>query len=408
MDRVVLACSGDLESTVAVHWLIHQQNMRVIAFVANVGQGQYLEPLGEMALEAGADSVHILDLRRQFAEAFILPVLQAGAVGRSGYLLGTALARYLIASHLVRIAQEEPCQHLAHAGTGKGNDQVRFETAVAAIGPDLTVLAPAREWPMRTREQLLAYVDKHRLPRTEDLPHLLRVDRNLWGCSVMCDPLEDPWIAPGEDVYQITTSPSRAPARAEEIEIAFDRGRPVALGSQQMPLLELVERVGETAGRHGIGRDDVVEDRISGLKTRHIHESPGATVLSRAHSALESITLSRRMINVKQDLARHYAQLVYDGLWFSEAREAMDAFFAASQRFVTGEVRLKLLKGAVSVIGRRSPYSLYDESLATTGKRDAFDYSAAQGFARMWSLTSRLEASRPRTPEPGPAEGDPT
>lgn len=405
MDRVVLAYSGDLESTVAIHWLIHQRNMRVIAFVANVGQAQYLEPLGEIALEIGADSVHILDVREQFADEFILPVLRAGAVYQSGYLLGAALARYLIAGHLVRIAQDERCYHLAHAGTGKGNDQVRFEAAVAAIGPGLTVLAPAREWPMRTHGQLLDYIEKHRLPHAELPPKSLRVDRNLWGGSLMCDELGDPWVQPAEEIYQITTPPERAPARSVQIEIAFEAGRPTALDGQPMPLTGLIEKLTETGGQHGIGREDLVEDRISGLKTRQIYEAPAATILSQAHCALESVTLCRRMLSIKDEMARRYAQIIYDGFWFSDMRESLDAFFDRSQRFVTGATRVKLLKGSCVVTGRQSPHSLYDESQASSGEPDTFDYSAAQGFARMWSLTSRLEAARRPSPDRRPANG---
>jgi len=253
---------------------------------------------------------------------------------------------------------------------------------------------------MHTREQKLGYIEKHRLPQPDPRARLLRVDRNLWGCAAMREPLEDPWTAPTEDIYQITTAPSRAPARAESIEIEFDCGRPVALGAQKMRLLELVERVSEAGGRHGVGRQDLVEDRITGVKARQIYESPGATIFSQAHRALEAITLGRPLLTLKDELARRYAQLVYDGFWFSEARESLDAFFDRSQRYVTGTVRLRLLKGSCQVTGRRSPHGLYDASLATTGKGDTFDPKLVHGFARMWSLSSRAEAMRRRSAEP--------
>ncbi|MER3416346.1 MAG: argininosuccinate synthase [Gemmataceae bacterium] len=391
MARVVFAFNGDLESRLALHWLVREEGHEVLAFSANLGQGIYLEPLGELALELGAVSAQVIDLRASFLEDFCLPTLQADAVYQSGCFLASALARYAIARELVRLAEEEGAQFVAHSAASKGNDQVRLETAVAAQNPQLRVLAPVRRWPLRTMEDKLRYAEKHRLPVDRVGARQLSVDRNLWGVSLYLDELVDLWHAPPDDVYQITRAPVEAPDQPTEIVVGFEQGVPRRLDDREVSLVHLVSDLNRIGGEHAIGRLDVIEDRLLGIKSRELYEVPAPTILLAAHQALQALVLSRDVLNWKESLSRRYGELVYSGQWFSDLRRSLQNFIAETQRFVTGDVRLQLYKGSCTVTGRRSPYSLYDPRLASASNQEFFE-DDIQGISSIWTLPARLTA----------------
>jgi argininosuccinate synthase len=402
MARVIFAFNGDLESRLALHWLVHERGHEVIALSLDLGQEVYLEPLGELALELGAVSAQVLDRREMFLRDFCLPVLQANAVYQESCFLGSALARYVIAQELVRLAHEEGCTHVGHGAASKGNDQVRMEGAIAALDPHLQVLAPVRQWGLRTTDDKLNYARRRRLPVEEPRASWLTVDRNLWGASIYADSLEDSWEEPPSDVFTLTRDPERAPDSGAAMILAFDAGVPRNLDGQPLDLVPLVRELNRQGGEHGIGRTDVVEDRLFGIKSREFYETPAPTLLLSAHRDLERLVQSREMIQVKEFLGRRYAELIYAGHWFHDLRRALQGFFETTQRFVTGEVRLKLCKGSCRVVGRRSPNSLYDAKLASQtnlewlgGKWSEW----AQGFTSLWALPSRLAARRqPQAP----------
>ena len=393
-SRVVLAYSGGLDTSVIIHWLKAERDMRVVAFSADLGQGEELEPLREKAVKTGAEGIHIRDLREEFVHDFIFPALRANATYQSGYPLHTALGRPLIAKELVRVAREEKCDSVAHGCTGKGNDQVRFETGVAALAPDLKVLAPLREWDMKTREDEIDYAVKHEIPIpiTRSKPYSL--DRNLWGCAIECGELEDPWNAPPEDAYQMTANPLEAPDKPDEVVVGFEAGLPVSLDGKPMGGVELIEKLNEVAGVHGVGRLDMVEDRVVGIKSREIYENPAAAVLLAARQGLQELAVSKPVRQVQDILSAQYADLIYTGRWFTDLRGTLDAFFAEAQKYVTGEARVRLFKGAVAVLGRKAPWSLYDEKLATYGAGDTFRHTSAEGFLDIYSLPVRAEGAR--------------
>jgi len=394
MDKVVLAYSGGLDTSVAVRWLKETKGLQVVAFMANLGQGTDLEAVGERAVTIGAEACHTLDLRKSFAEDFILPALKANAYYEEGYLLATALGRPLIAAEQVKCAQEYGCRFVAHGCTGKGNDQVRFETTFAALDPSLEVIAPLREWDLKSREEEIEYAKTHKMdvPVTKESPYSL--DRNLWGVSIECGALEDPWKGPPDDAWQMTVDPRHAPDKPREVSISFERGKPVALDGDGMEFADLIEKLNRVAGAHGVGRIDCVENRVVGIKSREVYEAPAATVLIRAHRALESLVLSRDLLHFKEIISQRYGELIYGGTWFSDLRDSFDAFVESTQKYVTGDVRLKLFKGSASVVGRRSPFSLYSEELATYTEADRFDHSAAEAFIKLYSLPSKAEAGR--------------
>ncbi len=394
LNRVVLAFSGGLDTSVMVHWLRENYGCEVIAFAADLGQEENLEPLPERAEAAGASDIVIKDLREEFAEEYVLRGLKAQAIYENGYPLATALGRPLISRHLVKVAEQYDADAVAHGSTGKGNDQVRFEVSARALAPDIEVLAPVRDWELKTREAEMEYAEQHNIPVEATASSPYSYDRNLWGVSIECGPLEDPWNRPPEDIYQMTVSPRQAPDSSEEVTIEFEAGRPVGINGKEQGLVELIGELNQLAGRHGVGRIDMVENRLVGIKSREIYEAPAGTVLHCAHRALMDLVLDRDLYHYLQQLSPRYAELVYDGRWFSELREAFDALIDRSQSRLTGEVRVELYKGRAVVTGRRSPFSLYDRSLSTYEEGDQFDQSLATGFVRLWGLPLEVAGRR--------------
>jgi argininosuccinate synthase len=383
--KVVLAYSGGLDSSVAIPWLVEHHQADVITVTLDVGQGRELEHVRERALAAGALRAHVLESREDFVARYIVPTLQAGALYEGRYPLATALTRPLIASALVEIAAIEGAAAVAHACSGKGNDQVRLDVALRALAPDLPVIGVARSWGL-TRPGALEYAASRGLsvPPTFDTPYT--VDTNLWGRSIECAALQNGWQEPPTDIYTLSREPEVCAREAAVIEIDFERGVPVAVNGVAMPLVELVDAVGTIAGDHGIGRIDMIENRILGYKSREIYEAPAAVVLHAAHRDLEALVIPRDLQRIKQDLADRYADLVYDGLWFTPTREALDSFVTKTQERVTGSIRLKLYRGECRVVGRRSPWSLVDPALVEADRPDGFDGAGAAAFARIQGL----------------------
>jgi argininosuccinate synthase len=390
----VLAYSGGLDTSVIVPWLKeHYRGARVICMAADIGQGHgELDGVREKALASGADDCVIEDLRHELVEDFIWPTLRAGAVYGRKYLLGTSIARPLIARRQVEVARRMGADALAHGCTGKGNDQVRFELTFAAFAPDLHVIAPWREWDIRSREDALAYAAAHNVPVSATAAKIYSRDRNLWHLSHEGGALEDPNWTPTEDVFELTTAPAAAPDTPEMVTIAFERGTPVSVNGATLDPVALVAAVNAVGARHGIGRVDLVEDRLVGMKSRGIYETPGGTLLYAAHSELEQLTLDRRTLAAKDLIAPRYADLVYEGRWWTTEREAYDALVAVTQTAVTGTVTLQLFKGAVAIAGRSSPYALYDERFVTFGADDVYQQSDAAGFIRLFGLPQRVQA----------------
>jgi len=389
-NKVVLAYSGGLDTSVAIRWL-QDRGFDVVALTADVGQPADFTSLREKATRLGAKA-YVVDARQEFAEEYILPALSANAVYEGQYPLSTALARPLIGKHLVAVARREGAGYIAHGCTGKGNDQVRFDLCTTALAPDLQVIAPAREWAM-TRDEEVAYANGRGIPVPVSTGSPYSTDENLWGRSIECGVLEDPRIEPPEEVFAWTTSPSEAPDRSEQVTIHFEAGKPVALQGNAMDAASLITALNELAGRHGVGRIDHVESRVVGIKSREVYECPAATVLLKAHQALEALVLPREVLEFSRTVATRYAALIYDGLWFTPLREAFDAFIESTQARVTGDVTVKLFKGSATVIGRASPYSMYDHGLATYSKGDRFRQSMAEGFIYIWGLPARTWAA---------------
>jgi argininosuccinate synthase len=391
-DTVVLAYSGGLDTSIIVPWLKEHYGLKVVCVAADVGQGDELDGLVAKALASGAESCHVEDLREEFLTGFVWPTLRAGAVYNRKYLLGTSMARPIIARRQVEVAREVGAGSLAHGCTGKGNDQVRFELTFAALAPDLQVIAPWREWEIRSREDALDYAALHGVPVAATKEKIYSRDRNLWHVSHEGGPLEDPNYEPAEDLFLMTRSAEDAPNRAEYVTITFDRGYPVAVDGEPLGPVALLERLNQVAGLHGVGRIDLVEDRLVGMKSRGIYETPGGTLLYAAHSELEQLVLDRRTLALKDAIAPRYADLVYEGRWWTLEREAMDALVDRTQERVTGDVRLKLYKGVHTVAGRTSPFSLYDERFVTFGEDDVYDQADAAGFIRLYGLPLRVAA----------------
>ncbi len=385
--QVVLAYSGGLDTSVAIRWL-KDQGWDVIAFTVDLGEKKDLDAIQARALKIGASAAYVADGRLPFLQLFVWPSLQAGAVYEKEYPLATALGRPLIAAMMVEVARREGAQAIAHGCTGKGNDQVRFDVATAALAPDLQVVAPVREWGMN-RDDEIEYARRHgiEVPATAASPY--STDENLWGRSIEAGVLEDPWAEPPKEVYAWTRDPRQCPDEPAYVEIGFKEGVPVALDGRPVGALELVTELNRIGGEHGVGRIDHLENRLIGIKSREIYEAPGAVLLLQAHQALEDITLPKEVARFKDLVAQQWAQMVYDGLWFSPLRDALYAFVAETQRHVSGEVRLKLYRGSSQVAGRKSPQALYQLSLATYGKGDHFDQSAAAGFIKLWGLGVR-------------------
>jgi argininosuccinate synthase len=397
-NKIVLAYSGGLDTSVAVKWLKQKYGLDVVTLTVDVGNEADFTATCQKALKVGAVKALVKDAREEFVYQCVFPTLQAGAVYQGVYPLATALSRPLIAKLLVEAARQEGAGAVAHGCTGKGNDQVRFEVGIAALAPNLKVIAPAREWGM-TREQSITYAAEHDIPLPVTLDSPYSIDENLWGRSIECGPLEDPWLEPPEGTFAWTKPVADTPDEAGYIEIGFERGIPVSLDGQTVDGVSLIIQLNELAGGHGIGRIDHVEDRLVGIKSREIYEAPAAVTLIAAHQALETITLSRGQLDFKRQVAAEYANLIYDGLWFSALKSDLTAYVESSQRFVSGTVRLKMHKGNLSVVGRRAPYSLYQHGLATYDKGDQFDQSAAAGFIHIWGLPARTQCEVQPEPE---------
>ncbi|BAT72171.1 argininosuccinate synthase [Thermosulfidibacter takaii ABI70S6] len=394
IKKVVLAYSGGLDTSVILKWLIEKYGCEVIAFSADVGQQEDLEEVKQKALKTGASKAYILDLKEEFIKDYCFKALKAQALYEGKYPLGTALNRPIIAKYLVKIAEQEGADAVVHGATGKGNDQVRFEVGVMALNPDLKILAPVRDWEFKSREEEIEYAQKHGIPVevTKEKPY--SIDRNIWSISIECGVLEDPRQEPPEDAYMITKSPQEAPDEPEYITIGFESGIPVSINGKEYDPVSLVETLNEIGGKHGVGRIDIVENRLVGIKSREIYEAPGATILYTAHKELEHMCLDRETFHFKEHLSIKYADLVYNGLWFSPIREGLDAFMDKVNETLTGEVRVKLYKGQVIPVGRKSPYALYEYELATYDAADAFEHKAGEGFCKIWGLPYAVLAKR--------------
>ena len=390
-DKVVLAYSGGLDTSVAIKWLSEKYKLDVIALTVDVGNERDFSAIRQKALKVGAVKALVRDAKEDFVNYFAFPALQADAIYEGQYPLATALSRPLMAKLLVDAAVEEGASAVAHGCTGKGNDQVRFEVSINALSPGLKIIAPAREWGM-TREETINYAQRYNIPVPTTAASPYSIDENLWGRSIECGVLEDPWVEAPEEVFTWTSSPDKAPDEPGYVEIGFDKGIPVSIDGEEMDGVSLIQQLNDLAGRHGVGRIDHLENRLVGIKSREIYEAPAAVLLLQAHQALEAITLARNQLRFKQMVAQEYADLIYNGLWFTSLHQDLAAYVQSSQRFVTGTVRLKLFKGGCSVVGRKSPKSLYNYSLATYDKGDEFDQSASAGFIQIWGLPVRTQA----------------
>lgn len=387
--KVVLAYSGGLDTSVAIRWLAERYGAEVITVTVDVGEVKDYEAIRQKALRIGASQAFLIDAKDEFASDFITPCLKANAVYEDGYPLATAMARPLIAKKVVEVAHEVGADAVAHGATGKGNDQVRFEVTFRALDPSLKIVAPAREWGM-SREEEIEYAKERGIPIPVDVESPYSIDQNLWGRSIECGRLEDPTQEPPEEVFEWTALQSQAPDEPQYIVIEFERGVPVAVDGERMSMVKLISHLNEVAGRHGIGRVDMIENRLVGIKSREVYEAPAAITLITAHKALEALTLERDLIHFKRQLELKYAELVYYGLWYHPLREALDAFMNATQRTVTGAVRLKLFKGTCMVVGRESPFSLYKYELATYDRADQFDHRASEGFIKIFGLPTMI------------------
>ena len=391
---IALAYSGGLDTSIIVPWLKERYGARIICVAADIGQGEELEGVRAKAIASGADECYVEDLRQEFVEKFVWPTLRAGAIYGRKYLLGTSMARPLIARRQVEIARRVGADALAHGCTGKGNDQVRFELTYAAFAPDLPVIAPWREWNIRSREDAIAYAESHRIPVAATRNKIYSRDRNIWHMSHEGGILEQPSAAPPADLFMLTTAPEVAPNEPEEVNIGFLNGTPVSVNGVELDAVDLVTALNTIGGRHGVGRIDLVEDRLVGMKSRGVYETPGGTLLYSAHSELEQLVLDRRTLAAKDLIAPRYADLVYEGRWWTTEREAYDAFVNTTQERVTGSVTLKLFKGTASVVSRESEFALYDERFVTFGEDDVYQQSDAAGFIRLYGLSARVRAIR--------------
>jgi len=390
-DKVVLAYSGGLDTSVAIRWLKEEYNLDVVALTIDVGNERDFSAVEQKALKVGAVKALVKDAKELFVNYFIFPALQADAIYEGQYPLATALSRPLMAKLLVDVAHEEGASAVAHGCTGKGNDQVRFEVSINALSTGLKIIAPAREWGM-TREETISYAQRYDIPVPITAASPYSIDECLWGKSIECGVLEDPWVEPPEEVFTWTKAPDKAPDRPGYVEIGFEKGIPVTIDGQKLDGVSLIMKLNELVGKHGVGRIDHLENRLVGIKSREIYEAPAAVVLLQAHQALEAMTLSKEQIRFKQKVAIEYADLIYNGLWFTSLHQDLAAYVKSTQRFVTGTVRLKLFKGNCQVVGRKSPKSLYSFGLATYDKGDEFDQSASLGFIHIWGLPVKTQA----------------
>ena len=396
--KIVLAYSGGLDTSVIIKWLMDKYAAEIIAVTADLGEGKDLDFVRDKALKIGATSCHVIDAQEDFVRHYVYPALKANLMYEGKYPLATALARPLIAKMLVDIAKNEGAEAIAHGCTGKGNDQVRFDVSTIALAPELKVIAPVRDWPM-SREEEIAYAAANDIPVPVKSGNPFSIDQNLWGRSIECGILEDPWAEAPEEAFELTCSIGDAPDTPTYVEIEFAKGEPIALDGRSLAPAQLVHTLNQLAGANGVGRIDHLENRLVGIKSREIYEAPAAVVLTAAHRDLEQLVLTRDTLDFKRLVEGEYAKLVYNGLWFSPLRAALDAFVDATQTTVTGTVRVKLHKGNYMPVGRKSPFSLYDEGMSTYDKGDLFDHSAAAGFISLWGLPLRINAQVNGAPE---------
>lgn len=390
--KVVLAYSGGLDTSVIIPWLIENFGYEVIAMCADVGQGDDFEFVKNKALKTGASKVYVEDLRAAFVTEYIWPTLKAGAVYEGKYLLGTSMARPIIAEALARVAAKEGAEAIAHGATGKGNDQVRFELTIKALAPHLKIIAPWRMWDIKSREDAIDYAEKRNIPIPVTKARPYSMDENLWHLSHEGADLENPWNEPLPDLCMISKTPETAPDKAEYVELEFEKGAPVGLNGQKMSPLDLVLKLNQIGAAHGVGIADLVENRLVGMKSRGVYETPGGSILFYAHRELEALTLDRATLHYKEQMAVRYAELVYDGMWFSPLREALDAFVNQTQQTVTGTVRVKLYKGNILSAGAKSPYSLYNEGFVTFGRDEVYNQKDAEGFINLFGLPLKIRA----------------
>ncbi len=383
--KVVLAYSGGLDTSVCIRWLT-ERGYRVVAFCADLGQGEDFRPIRQRAIRCGAEKVSVRDLKIPFARDYILPALKAGAVYEGKYLLATALSRPLIAKGLADAAKAERAEAVAHGCTGKGNDQVRIEVSLRILAPHLKILAPVREWTLKSRGEEIKYAQRHRLPIARKTESRFSIDQNLWGCSIESGPLEDPWVEPPQACYRWTKDPARGPARPTYVQIDYEKGTPVGLDGKRLSLIELIGRLNRIGAAHGVGRTDLIEDRLVGIKSREVYEAPAATILHAASRELEQLTCDRETLGFKEIVAQRYSRLIYDGLWFTPLKEAFDSFVESATQRVTGTARVRMFKGTAVCVGRRSPHSRYSKRMATYEGQDSFDQKAAAGFITLWGL----------------------
>lgn len=390
-NKLVLAYSGGLDTSVAIQWLKEKYGYDVTAMCVDVGEGLDLDFVQKKALQVGASKSYKIDAVERYAKDFVLPALKANALYEGKYPLASALSRPLISQLLVEVAQQEGAVAVAHGCTGKGNDQVRFEVSIKALQPQLQVVAPVREWNW-TRDEEIHYAKEHDIPVPVTLDNPYSIDANLWGRAIECGILEDPWAEAPEDAFTLTVKPEEAPDQPDYVEISFVEGVPTALNGQEMPLGALISALNKIAGKHGVGRIDHVENRLVGIKSREVYEAPAGLVLVHAHKELETLTLSREVAQFKAGIELEYSKLIYNGLWFSPLKQALDAFVNETQKHVTGDVRIKLYKGNFQAVGRKSPYSLYRHDLATYSTGDAFNHQAAVGFIQLWGMPTTVYA----------------
>lgn len=385
-DKVVLAYSGGLDTSCCIKWLQDKYNVDVICFSAFIGEVSDEKKLKERALRNGAQKVYVKNLKKEFAHDYVMPSLHAHACYEGKYLLATAIGRPLIAKHLVDIAHKEGAKYIAHGCTGKGNDQVRIEVGVRCLDPKLQIIAPLKEWEFKSREEEIDYAKKNDIliDATKKSPY--SIDMNIWGIAIEAGMLEDPWVEPPEDAYVLTRSVAKTPNKAKYIEIGFQKGVPVTVDGKRMELVDLIEHLNTVVGRYGVGRLDMIENRLVGIKSREIYESPAGTALMAAHKELESMLFDRDFMHFKRLLSEKYTELIYNGLWFSDLKDALDMFFAKFQSRVNGVVRIRLEKGSMHIVGRKAEKPLYSMKLATYSEDDAFDHSAANGFIKLWGL----------------------
>ncbi|MEM2891249.1 MAG: argininosuccinate synthase [Thermoplasmata archaeon] len=387
--KVLLAYSGGLDTSVAIHWLKENHGCEVVAVTVDVGQSDDLKDAMRRAKAIGASRAWVIDAKKEFVEGYVLPALKANALYEGNYPLSTAVARPIIVAKLVEMAKRLGCDTIAHGCTGKGNDQVRFEVSIMALAPELQILAPTRNWKM-SREEEIEYAKAHSIPVPVSVDKPYSIDESVWGRAIECGILEDAWVEPPEEIFEWTVGPAEAPDKPEYVEIGFEQGKPVSLNGTSMELIDIIQNLNEMAGKHGVGRIDHIENRLVGIKSREVYEAPAAIVLTKAHQDLESMVMTKDLQHYKRVVEQHYADIVYNGLWFSPLKEALDAFIEKTQENVTGKVKVKLFKGNAVVVGRESPCSLYDTALSTYANGDEFDHSAAKGFIYVWGLPLKV------------------